>query len=197
MTGLAEPNLARRMGRKTPIPRTTTDRKAPPPTRSATAGGKQTHSPIRPGQGPVRGITLEDAIAAVQAARPTRTAEPVASASTGAVTSVFLPGAGTLIVLGTSADDSIVVSRDPAGKLLINDGTVSVLGGTATVANTSLVEIFGLDGNDTLSLNEVNGALPGALIFWGQWKRHPHRRLVRRSAIRPGGQRHPFRQGRQ
>ena len=127
----------------------------------------KTHSPIGPGQGPVRGMTLEDAMAAVQAATPKRGIDSAASVSPGAITSVFIPGTGTLVVLGTNADDSIVVSRDLAGRLLVNDGTVAVLGGTPTVANTSLIEIFGQDGNDALSLNEVAGALPGALIFGG------------------------------
>src|SRR5215471_11361305 len=125
----------------------------------------KTHSPIGPGQGPVRGLTLEDAMAAVQAASPKRSIDTAASAS--AITSVFIPRTGTLVVIGTNADDSIVVSRDLAGKLLVNDGTVAVLGGTPTVANTSLIEIFGQDGNDALSLNEVTGALPAALIFGG------------------------------
>jgi Ca2+-binding RTX toxin-like protein len=131
----------------------------------------KTHSPIGPGQGPVRGVTLDDAIAAVQAASPRQSVSGTVNAAdtlaSGPVTSVFIPSPGILVVLGNSADNTIVVSRDAAGKLLVNGGAVAVLGGVPTVANTSLIEVFGLDGNDNLSLSEVNGALPGALIFGG------------------------------
>src|SRR5256714_5978657 len=81
------------------------------------------------------------------------------------VTAAFIPGAGILAVFGDANNNSIVVSRDAAGKLLVNGGAVNVLGGTPTVANTSLIEIFGLGGDDNLSLNEANGALPRALLF--------------------------------
>ena len=40
----------------------------------------------------------------------------------------FSPGAGSLFVIGDSLDNSIVVSRDPAGTILINNGAVSVDG---------------------------------------------------------------------
>src|SRR6266550_4450852 len=45
--------------------------------------------------------------------------------------------------------------------------SLSVFGGSATVANTSLIAVFGLGGNDNLSLNEANGALPSAQLFGG------------------------------
>src|SRR5438445_6172270 len=74
-----------------------------------------------------------------------------------AVTAAFSPFAHTLAVFGDSLDNQIVVSRDAAGKLLVNGGAVPILGGSATVANTSLIAMFGLGGNDNLSLNEANG----------------------------------------
>ena len=40
-------------------------------------------------------------------------------------------------------------------------------GGRATVANTKLIRVFGLGGNDDLFLNETNGALPKADMFGG------------------------------
>src|SRR5262249_5176196 len=40
-------------------------------------------------------------------------------------------------------------------------------GGTPTVANTALVQVFGLSGNDTITLNEASGALPAAQLFGG------------------------------
>src|SRR5947208_3412625 len=84
-----------------------------------------------------------------------------------AVTAVFVPFAGLLNVTGDSAANTIVVSRDAAGTILVNGGAVHVIGGTPTVANTRLISVFGLDGNDNLSLSEVNGALPAADLFGG------------------------------
>jgi Ca2+-binding RTX toxin-like protein len=84
-----------------------------------------------------------------------------------AITASFTPSAGVLTEFGDNLDNNIVTSRDAAGKLLVNGGAVNVLGGTATVANTSLIQIFGQGGNDTISLNESNGALPAANLFGG------------------------------
>src|SRR5262249_52872317 len=83
------------------------------------------------------------------------------------VTASFVPGAGILSVFGDSQDNTIVVSRDAAGRILVNGGNVSVLGGTATVANTALIQVFGLAGNDQISLDETNGVLPAANLFGG------------------------------
>ena len=84
-----------------------------------------------------------------------------------AVTATFSAAQGVLTVIGDAKDNTIAVSRDAAGSILVNGGAVSVLGGKATVANTKLIQIFGLDGNDNLSLDETNGALPNANIFGG------------------------------
>jgi Ca2+-binding RTX toxin-like protein len=84
-----------------------------------------------------------------------------------AVTAFFAPGGQTLTVMGDSLNNTITVSRDAAGKLLVNGGAVAIKGGTATVANTASISIFGQGGDDTLSLNEATGALPRALIFGG------------------------------
>src|SRR5215218_8191062 len=84
-----------------------------------------------------------------------------------AVTSTFTPSAGILSTLGDSLNNNITVSRDAAGKLLVNGGAVAVLGGTPTVANTTLIQVFGQGGNDTIALNESNGALPRANLFGG------------------------------
>src|SRR5918992_4681609 len=82
-----------------------------------------------------------------------------------AVTSSFTNG--TLTVFGDSLDNNIQISRDAAGKLLVNGGAVSVSRGTPTVANTSLIQVFGLGGQDAISLNQANGALPPANLFGG------------------------------
>src|SRR4051794_34287997 len=84
-----------------------------------------------------------------------------------AVKASFAPGTGLLSVFGDAANNNIVLSRDAAGRILVNGGAVTIQGGTATVANTALLQVFGQDGNDNLSLNEANGALPSAFLFGG------------------------------
>jgi hypothetical protein len=84
-----------------------------------------------------------------------------------AVIATFSPAQGLLTVFGDGLDNSIVVSRNAAGSLLVNGGAVPIRGGSATVANTALIQIFGQGGNDALTLSETNGALPRANIFGG------------------------------
>ena len=85
-----------------------------------------------------------------------------------AVTASFSPTTGVLTVFGDALDNAITVSRDAAGNILINGGAVVIQGGTATVANTSLIQGFGLGGNDTITLDQSNGALPRANLFGGE-----------------------------
>src|SRR5262245_56871951 len=80
-----------------------------------------------------------------------------------AVTASFT--AGTLSVTADSLDNNVTVSRNAAGQILVNGGAVSVIGGTPTVANTSIIKVFGLGGNDVLTISEVNGALPATQLF--------------------------------
>src|SRR5947209_1069958 len=82
-----------------------------------------------------------------------------------AITGTFI--AGKLNVFGDSLDNTITESRDAAGTILINGGAIAIQGGKPTVANTTLSSIFGQAGNDTITLNESNGALPAAQIFGG------------------------------
>ena len=70
-------------------------------------------------------------------------------------------------MLGDSLDNSITISRNAAGTILVNGGAVTVTGGTPTVANTALIRVFGQGGNDVITLNEANGALPAAHLFGG------------------------------
>ena len=70
---------------------------------------------------------------------------------------------GVLTIFGDGTDNVIAISRNAAGAILQNG--VAIPG--ATVANTSLIRVFGLAGNDTISLNEANGALPAAMLFGG------------------------------
>src|ERR1700743_2162016 len=84
-----------------------------------------------------------------------------------ATTSVFSPTTGQLTEFGDALSNTIVTSRDAAGRILVNGGAVTTVGGTPTVANTGLIEVFGQAGNDTISLDETNGALPAANLFGG------------------------------
>ncbi len=86
---------------------------------------------------------------------------PASAATTGTFSS------GVLTVSGDGADNSIVISRDAAGRILVNGGAVPVSGGTPTVANTVQVRVNGLGGRDTIALNQANGALPAAVLSGG------------------------------
>ena len=55
-----------------------------------------------------------------------------------ATTATFIPGAGSLNVIGDALDNTTTISRDAAGRILVNGGAVPVLGGTPTVANTGV-----------------------------------------------------------
>ncbi|MEP7112487.1 MAG: calcium-binding protein [Ilumatobacteraceae bacterium] len=74
---------------------------------------------------------------------------------------------GVLTVVGDAQDNSVVISRDAAGRILVNAGAVAINGGTPTVANTRVISVVGGAGNDSLALTETNGALPRANLFGG------------------------------
>ncbi len=93
--------------------------------------------------------------------------EPLSDRVLPSVSAIFVSGAKLLSVFGDSHDNNIVISRDAAGKILVNGGAVNIPGGTPTVANTTRIQVFGLSGNDSLSLDEANGALPSASLFGG------------------------------
>ena len=82
-----------------------------------------------------------------------------------ATTATF--NAGTLSVFGDSLDNTITVSRDAAGKILVNGGAVTVSGGSPTVANTALIKAFGQGGQDVMTVSETSGALPRANLSGG------------------------------
>ena len=84
-----------------------------------------------------------------------------------AVTATFSAAGAVLKVVGDALDNTVVVSRDAGGTILVNGGAVAIQGGQPTVANTRSIMINGAGGNDNLSLNETNGALPAASIFGG------------------------------
>src|ERR1700759_1425445 len=84
-----------------------------------------------------------------------------------AIKATFLPGTGLASGVGDAGSDLITISRNAAGLILVNGGAVAFQGGTPTVANTSLIQVFGQAGNDTITLDESNGALPAAQLFGG------------------------------
>ena len=84
-----------------------------------------------------------------------------------AITASFSAGTGQLSALGDALGNAMTLSRDAAGKLLVNGGAVPVAGDTPTVANTTKIQAFGQAGNDTIALDEANGALPAADLFGG------------------------------
>ena len=81
------------------------------------------------------------------------------------ITASFNPTTGVLTVTGGAQANTIAVSRNPAGALLVNGGTVPVTGGSPTTANTAVITILGRSGGDVLSLDESNGPLPPAHLF--------------------------------
>ena len=79
------------------------------------------------------------------------------------ITAVFADG--ILTITGDELDNTINVSRDIAGTILVNGGAVPIGGGRPTVSSTSLIRIFGRKGNDVLALSEINGTLPPTNIL--------------------------------
>ncbi len=95
------------------------------------------------------------------------TFEQLGARLTPAVTAFFAPSAGLLTVFGDTLDNNIQIARNAGGNIIVNGGAVAISGGTPTVANTALIQVFGLNGNDQIALNQANGALPAANIFGG------------------------------
>src|SRR5439155_4549077 len=85
------------------------------------------------------------------------------------VAASFSAGTGILTITGTKKGDDIVVSRDATGTIQIDvdKGKLKYKPTGATVANTTLIQIFGEDGDDSITLDESNGALPKASISGG------------------------------
>jgi Ca2+-binding RTX toxin-like protein len=85
-----------------------------------------------------------------------------------------ITGGGGVIVVGaptTTGDatvNTVTISRDAAGTILVNNGEVPIVGDTPTVANTSLITVFGgVNNSNVITLDETNGALPRAKISGG------------------------------
>src|SRR5690348_8598711 len=83
------------------------------------------------------------------------------------ITAVF--AGGVLTITGDDQDNTITVSRDAAGTLLVNGGAVPVIGDVpATTNNTALIRILGLNGNDVLTVDDGNGPMPPANLVGGE-----------------------------
>ena len=93
-------------------------------------------------------------------------ADPAGAATPG-VTAQFVKGLGVLTVFGDSTGNRIVVSRDVAGNILVNDGAVDIHGAAATVDNVGTLRVLAGAGNDSVTLNTSSGALPPAFVFGG------------------------------
>jgi Ca2+-binding RTX toxin-like protein len=72
-----------------------------------------------------------------------------------------------LAILGDNLDNSIKISRDAAGAILINDGAVNIFGSRPSASRTTQINVFGFGGNDAITLDTEIGALPAAQIFGG------------------------------
>jgi Ca2+-binding RTX toxin-like protein len=117
--------------------------------------------------------------------------EALADRIVPAVTATFQNGVLTAVADGL--DDTIIVGRDTAGNILVNNGAVPIAGGTPTVTNTTRIDLHGnigttggggvlggplaADGggvigggafiNNTLVIDETNGPMPSAHLFGG------------------------------
>src|SRR5262249_11378330 len=84
-----------------------------------------------------------------------------------AITSSFFAGQGLLTETGDALNNAITTSRNAAGAILVNGGAVPIQGEAPTVVDTSVIQVFGFGGDDTITLDEANGALPRADLFGG------------------------------
>jgi len=100
-------------------------------------------------------------------ARPRLALEPLDGRIMPSVTATFSATTGVLTVAGDDQDNTIVVSRDAAGAILVNNGVVAIQGGQATVANTNKILVTGGAGNDVLTADETNGGLPQTSLDGG------------------------------
>ena len=75
---------------------------------------------------------------------------------------------GLLSVVGDAQSNNIEISRSENGRILVNDGEVTISGGAPLVGETNTILGIGLGGDDTIALNEVNGSLPSAILLGGQ-----------------------------
>ena len=101
------------------------------------------------------------------AAGSTLASSSAAKPGQNGITATFTPSTSSLTVNGDSRDNGLTLSRDAAGKILVNDGTVTIKGGTPTVTNTTTISAYGNNGADVITVNEANGPMPKVNLFGG------------------------------
>ncbi len=74
---------------------------------------------------------------------------------------------GVLTVLGDGQANSITIGRNTAGAILVNNGAVTITGGTPTVVNTKSILVLAGGGSDIMRVDGANGALPKTSMFGG------------------------------
>jgi hypothetical protein len=84
-----------------------------------------------------------------------------------AIKANFSPNAGLLSVTGDNVGNTITTSLDASGNILVNGGAVPIGGAQPTSTNTTEIEVTGQAGNDTITLDQRNGALPAAKLSGG------------------------------
>src|SRR5262245_211735 len=92
--------------------------------------------------------------------------EPLAERILPAVTASFK--GGILTVNGDAQANNIVISRNAAGRIFVNGGAVKIQGAVPRVAKVALIQVFGRNGNDRITLNEAKGPLPKAKLIGGR-----------------------------
>ena len=80
---------------------------------------------------------------------------------------------GVLTVTGDRSANNIEISRDAAGTILVNGGAVVVVGGSPTVANTTLIQVFGLGSDDDHPQRGQRRTAAGEPVRW-HWQRQRH-----------------------
>ncbi len=80
----------------------------------------------------------------------------------GCAQAVFSPATGVLTITCDDQPNVLVIDRTAAGTIRVNAGAVPIVGGVATVANTVQIVAFGRGGDDQISLDQANGAMPPA-----------------------------------
>ncbi len=82
------------------------------------------------------------------------------------IESIFNSSNGLVTTTADGDDNDVVVTQNAVGTLFVNNEAV-FRGGIANVTNTRLIQVFGVGGNDNITLNEANGVLPAANVFGG------------------------------
>ena len=74
---------------------------------------------------------------------------------------------GILTISGDDTANTISVTQDGSGTLLVNGGAVPVSGGPATIANTTAINLSGLGDDDVLDLTGLSGPQPPVTVLGG------------------------------